>query len=75
MKLEDLEVSLERKYWGDPIDDETFKHIVEDVKLIHPGLDKVYVDVSCSSNMLNRISLAVTFKTPEDEMWYNLRWL
>lgn len=71
MNIRELEHSLVRKYHGEPDDEITHKHIIEDVKSVYPTVERVEI---VNSPYYGSITLSLTFKTPADETWFKLKW-
>jgi hypothetical protein len=69
MNIHDLERSLTTKYMGELLDEDTAKHITEDVKSVYQGVERVIVHLDGHS-----IVLDVTFFKPEDQTYFLLRW-
>lgn len=54
---------------GELLDEDTAKHITEDVKSVYQGVERVIVHLDGHS-----IVLDVTFFKPEDQTYFLLRW-
>lgn len=72
MNIFALERSLSAKYYHEPADSLTIKHMEEDVRSVYPNVNEIKIDYDI---VTRAVTLHLTFRTPEEDTWFRLKWM